>query len=102
MDHAREDMDARNLREQQVEAERVWEALEAALAVDGQALLSDEERAAIEATVAELKQAHAGNDYRALKSTIEKVNRASSEFAARRMNRSIQEALSGHKVEEFN
>jgi molecular chaperone HscA len=101
MEHARDDMDARNLREQQVEAERVLEALDAALAADGEALLSTGERAELEEKMTRVRQAAAGSDLRALKQAIENLNKTSSEFAARRMNASIQKALSGHTLDEF-
>ena len=102
MDHARDDMDARNLREQQVEAERVLEALDAALEVDGDKLLSNEERLALGKEMDNLRHLKEESDERGIKRAIEAVNQASAEFAARRMNASIQHALSGHKVDEFS
>ncbi|SCZ55469.1 Fe-S protein assembly chaperone HscA [Thiohalomonas denitrificans] len=101
MDHAREDMDARNLREQQVEAERILEALEHALEVDGDRLLSSEEREALERSMGIVREAIGENDYSLLKRRTDELNRLSAEFAARRMNASIQEALSGQSVDEF-
>ncbi len=101
MDHARDDMDARALREQQVEAERVIEALEVALAADGDALLSAEERAELEQGMAKLAAAKAGNDSKVIKQAIDALNAQSTEFAARRMNASIQKALSGQDLEKF-
>jgi len=101
MDHARDDMDARNLREQQVEAERVIEALEVALAADGDTLLSSEERADLEQGMAVLSELKQGNDSKAIKRAIDSLNGKSTEFAARRMNASIQKALSGQDLEKF-
>ncbi len=101
MDHARDDMDARNLREQQVEAERVLEALEVALAADGDTLLSAEERAVLDGAMAEVRKVATGNDEKAVRLAVERLNRESAEFAARRMNASIQQALSGHSVDDF-
>jgi molecular chaperone HscA len=103
MEHAREDMDLRQLREQQVEADRVIDALRVALAKDGDKLLSAEERAEIERGMAAVVQAatHSTN-YKEVKQAIDALNRGTTEFAARRMNASIQQALSGHKVEDFN
>jgi molecular chaperone HscA len=101
MSHAREDMDARNLREQQVEAERVLEALEAALAADGKTLLSDEERAVLEASMQRVRELATGSDYKALKAGIGQLNANSTEFASRRMNASIQLALSGRQLDDF-
>ncbi len=101
MDHARDDMDARNLREQQVEAERVLEALEVALAADGDTLLSPEERGDLEQGMAVLREVKQDSDEKAIKRAIDALNAKSTEFAARRMNASIQKALSGQDLEKF-
>lgn len=100
VEHAGDDMLARALREQQVEAERVIEATEHAVEQDG-ALLSAEERLVIEKSIAELRILCAGRDHRAIKSGVEALSRATDEFAARRMNNSIRGALAGHRVDEF-
>jgi len=101
MDHARDDMDARNLREQQVEAERVIEALEVALAADGDTLLSAGERAELELGMARLAEIMQGSNSKAIKQAIDSLNGKSTEFAARRMNASIQKALAGQDLEKF-
>jgi len=101
MEHARDDMDARNLREQQVEAERVIEALEVALAADGDTLLSAEERAELEQGMSALGELKQGSDEKAIKRAIDSLNAKSTEFAARRMNASIQKALSGQDLGKF-
>jgi molecular chaperone HscA len=101
MEHARDDMDARNLREQQVDADRVLEALEVALAMDGDKLLDAAERAAIDAGMAAVREARQGGGYRLLKRQLDELNKLTAEFAARRMNASIQAALSGRAVDEF-
>lgn len=100
IERAGDDMAARALREQQVEAERVIEATEQALAKDG-GLLDAAERAAIDAAIAELRRLCAGTDHRAIKGGIDALARATDEFAARRMDNSIRSALKGHKVNEF-
>jgi molecular chaperone HscA len=101
MAHARDDMNARNLREQQVEAERVLEALEVALAADGDTLLSAEERADLEQGMAQLREVKQGSEEKAIKQAIDALNAKSTEFAARRMNASIQKALSGQDLDKF-
>ncbi len=101
MEHAADDVAARRLREQQVEAERVLEALAAALAQDG-SLLDKAEREAIDVAASRLQLARDGNDAAAIKQAMTELDRASTEFVARRMNGSIKKALSGHKVEEFD
>jgi len=98
--HAEEDVAARMLREQQVEADRVLEALTAALAQDG-GLLSNEERTTIDVAMQNLQTARQGNDDRAIKKAIDEADKASADFAARRMDQSIKQALTGHTLEEF-
>ena len=100
LDHAREDVDARNLREQQVEADRVLEALAQALGKDG-LLLQAEERLLIEQAAGKVVVLRQGRDHRAIRQGIEELERVSQEFAARRMNQSIHKALAGHRVTEF-
>ncbi len=100
VEHAGDDMMARALREQQVEADRVIEATEHALERDG-GLLSDEERTLVEREIDSLRDLRAGSDHRAIKTGIEALARATDEFAARRMDNSIRGALTGHKVDEL-
>ncbi|MFV1973213.1 MAG: Fe-S protein assembly chaperone HscA [Thiohalobacterales bacterium] len=101
MAYAQDDMEQRRLREQQVDAERVLEALEAALAEDGDRLLDAEERKVIDAAAAALQLAGKGSDYQAIKQAIEGVEKASSDYVARRMNDNIRKAMAGHRVDEF-
>ena len=101
MAHAREDMELRRLREQQVEADRVLEALEAALAEDGAELLDAGEREHIDAAAAALRQAREGGDHHAVKAAIEAVEKASAVYVERRMNESIRRAMAGHRIDEF-
>jgi molecular chaperone HscA len=102
MDYAAADKDARRLREEQVDAERVLEALHAALAADGAQLLDEVERGAIDIAAKALAEQRQGGDYRAIKQAIEAVEEASSAYVERRMNSSIRKAMAGHKVDEFN
>jgi molecular chaperone HscA len=99
--HAADDRDARALAEQQVDADALRGALEAALRQDGD-LLSAGERAQLEAGLESLDRARAARDHRALKAAIEAVNRASEDFAARRMDRAIAGALSGRRIDEVS
>lgn len=94
------DMAARELREQQVEARRLLESIHGAVAADGD-LLEAEERAQIEGLVAQLSSLVTTDDKDAIRTTIEKLSKATEAFAARRMNRSILTALAGHSVEDF-
>jgi len=99
-EHAQADMERRGLAEQQVEAARVIEATEKALLTDG-TLLNDTERAALDSALGALRDAAAGNEVRAIKLQLEAFNRASNEFASRRMDKSIRSALAGHKIDEL-
>ncbi len=99
-EHAQNDMELRGLKEQQVEAARVIEATEQALAQDG-ALLSEAERRELDAAIAALRAASEGSEARAIKIQLEVFNRASNEFASRRMDKSIRGALAGQKIDEI-
>ncbi|WP_018410258.1 Fe-S protein assembly chaperone HscA [Methyloversatilis thermotolerans] len=99
-EHAQEDMKARALAEQRVEAQRLHDATVAALLADGD-LLDTSERAVVDASLAALATAVKGEDVAALKQAINDAGRATDEFAARRMNRSIQRALAGRSVESL-
>ena len=101
MSHTEDDMESRRLREEQVEADRVLEALRAALAADGDSLLDSEERHAIESAAEALAGVRNGTDYRAIKQAIKTVEQASAGYVERRMNSSIREAMAGHSVDEF-
>jgi molecular chaperone HscA len=96
-EHAREDMHARALAEQRVDGQRLIEATRSALAVDA-GLLSSEEKAAIEAAMQKLEKLLPGTDHRAIKQAVEALNRATDEFAARRMDEGIKRALAGRKI----
>ncbi len=99
-ENAREDMELRGLREQQVEAERVVEATMKALAADGD-LLNTNERAELDAAIASLRATAEGQDSRAIKIQLEAFNRASNEFASRRMDKSIRQALAGQRIDDL-
>ncbi len=100
--HARDDMQARALREQQVEADRMIEDLLAALYKDGDSLLDVEERQCLRVAVEELRELReATTEHRLLARQIESVAKASEEFAARRMDASIKTALAGQTLDEI-
>lgn len=101
MSRAGEDLQARRLREQQVEARRTLEALRAALARDGDALLDATERGRVEDSLSHLESSAAGDDPEAIKVATEDLEKACDFYVERRMNRSIHDAMARHKVEEF-
>jgi molecular chaperone HscA len=97
---AGDDMKMRALREQQIEADRLVEATQAALAADGD-LLSAHERAAVEAQIAKLRAIRDGSDTQAIRKAIEALAAGTEAFAARRMDRSIAQALTGRRLDEI-
>lgn len=101
IDHAQEDMESRRLREQQVEAQRVIEALTSALADDGDALLNDDERQQVEAALSVLAETAEGSSHLAIKQSIESLEKACEFYVERRMNSSVSQAMSGHSIDEF-
>jgi len=101
MEHAAEDMAARMLREQQVEADRVVEALDAALAKDGDELLTAQEKAVILDARQQLIEARQGSDTAAIKAAIKTVEKRAETYVERRMNSNIRQAMAGHNVEDF-
>lgn len=100
-DYEAADKDARSLLDQQVEADRILEAVKIALVKDGDRLLSLEERTKLKAVMQTLKEVRKGSDARVIKTHIEQLVQESNDFAARRMNDGIRVALSGHCVDEF-
>ena len=100
IEHAEGDVGARMLREQQVEAERVLEALEAALADDGD-LLDADERSEVDIAAEKLSALSKSTELRAIKDAIAEVDKVAATFVARRMDGNIKKALAGHNVNEF-
>ena len=97
-EHAGEDKAQRALREAQVDAEQLLEAVSAALKQDG-ALLNAGELADIEAHMQQVRATM--QDGGALKTAVEALNKATENFAARRMDQSVRTALKGHRLEEL-
>ena len=99
--HAREDMQARALREQQTEAAQILEAVENAMQQDGDALLDAASQARIRGSMDALSAVLPGNDHQAIKRAVEALNLATTEFAQRRMDQSVKNALTGHKLSDL-
>jgi len=99
--HAEDDVQARKLREEQVEAARVIEDLTHALKEHGKQLLSAEQIATIEGALNTLKDASQSGHIDKIREKIKQLDEDTQEFAAKRMNLSIQQALVGHKVTEI-
>lgn len=101
-EHAQHDIQLRALREQQVEAQRVIEALLSALNTDGNELLSSEEYQQLEDAVKVLAGLAEQQDADSIKQQIDHISVLSEEFAARRMDASINKALTGHTLDELD
>ena len=99
--HADEDVQARALSEQRVEAARMIEALQAALAKDGGTLLADDERAIIDRAMKSLEAIAQGEAHLKIKEAIARLSTVTEDFAARRMDRSVADALRGKKLEDL-
>jgi len=97
--HARDDNEQRQLRIQQVEAGRLLEAVKNALAIDGERLLCQQESAAITQKMTELDYAMKNSDVIVIKRACDALNKASENFAAKRMDASIHTALVGQRVD---
>ncbi|EOE0523274.1 Fe-S protein assembly chaperone HscA [Providencia stuartii] len=100
MANAQDDLNARRLAEQKVEAARVLESLTSALEQDANLLTPDEE-SAIDNAVNILIEAVEGTDPTAIENAIKQLDKQSQGFAARRMDASIRQALSGQSVDEI-
>lgn len=99
--HAKDDMAARNLAEAKVDGRRLLEATRSALAEDGEALLNPAERAAIDALMRALDEALNGEDLEAIRRATDALNKGTVEFAARRMDMRVKQALKGRRLEEI-
>ena len=98
--HASDDAFRRALREAQVEAQRLVEAVQSALKDDAH-LLSTLERAHVDSCLAKLQTVLIGDDRRAIDMAMDALSKGTAEFAARRMNQSVKRALAGRKMEEM-
>jgi molecular chaperone HscA len=96
-EHAKEDVHARALAEYRVDAQRLLDATRSALAADRE-LLQPHELQAIESAARALEEALPRSDPRAVKQATDALNRATEEFAGRRMDEGIRRALAGKKI----
>jgi molecular chaperone HscA len=99
--YAGDDKVARQLREHQVDGERLLEAVQAALDADGERLLDDEERMVIGLQMDELRALVKGNDGPAIEQQTKLLSQVTDAFAARRMNNAVKDALSGRNLNEI-
>ena len=101
LEHAEDDMHSRSLREQQVEADRVIEALDSALAVDADQLLSAQEKSQILEARQVLVEVKSSSDKDKIKQSIKQLEAVCEDYVARRMNSNIKNAMQGHSIEEY-
>lgn len=98
--HAKDDMQARALREQETEAYQLLDAVQQALTQDGE-LLDLVQRAHIESQMDALKEALQSLDYMVIKRAIVGLNEATVSFAQLRMDKSVKRALAGKNISEL-
>ena len=96
---AESDMQARKLREEQVEAKRLLESTASALTQDGD-LLSPEEQSEIDRLARAVGSAINGTDADVIHKAVEALSKGTEAFAERRMDRSIRAALAGRSVND--
>ncbi len=97
---AKEDIQARQLHEMQVEAKRTLEAIDSALEKD-KGLLDDSMIKMILQARAELEKNSESNDEKAIKTAIDHLEKVSEKFVEIRMNSTVMKAMKGHNVDEF-
>ena len=99
--NASDDKVARVLREQQIDAQRLLEAVEAALLVDGERLLEADERLAIEAQMQQLRDCMAASDGLAIEQQTKRLTQITDAFAARRLDATVKASLAGRSLDEI-
>ncbi|MGE8408176.1 MAG: Fe-S protein assembly chaperone HscA [Pseudomonas sp.] len=100
-EHAGNDKVARQLREHQVDAERLLEAVQGALDADGERLLDVEERLAIEQQMQDLRDLMSGTDGPAIEQQTRRLSQVTDAFAARRLDSTVKAALAGRNLNEI-
>ena len=100
MNNAGEDMAARARAEAQVEAEGLIAAVSAALALDSD-LLEPSALAHIQALISKLQTNLSSHTAEQIRAATTALAQATDDFAAKRMNRNIQRALTGQSVENL-
>jgi len=101
IDHAEDDMHSRSLREQQVDADRVLEALDSALTVDADQLLSADEKSKIMIARQALVDVKDEANIKDIEQAIKNLEAECEDYVARRMNTNIKNAMQGHSIEEY-
>jgi molecular chaperone DnaK len=100
IEYAEQDFAERQLIEARTESESILTATAKALANPQIAALSAEEGAKIAASVAALKDAAAGSDYKLIRKRIDELNHATEHLAELLMSSAVSAALEGRKLAE--
>ncbi|KPW70098.1 Fe-S protein assembly chaperone protein HscA [Pseudomonas cannabina] len=100
-EYAGDDKVARVLREHQVDAERLLEAVQGALDADGERLLDEEERMVITLQMEELRELMQGTDGYAIEQQTKRLSQVTDAFAARRLDSTVKAALAGRNLNEI-
>ena len=100
MAHTKDDALRRALKEAQVEAQRLIEAVQSALKSDAD-LLSAEQLAKLEGAISRLQIAALGDNRRPITLAMDELEAETNEFAAQRMDKSIRRAFSGKSIEDL-
>ncbi|KTB91532.1 Fe-S protein assembly chaperone HscA [Pseudomonas syringae] len=100
-EYAGDDKVARVLREHQVDAERLLEAVQGALDADGERLLDEEERLVINLQMNELRELMQGTDGYAIEQQTKRLSQVTDAFAARRLDSTVKAALAGRNLNEI-
>ena len=100
-DNAAHDKQARALQEQRVDAERLLETVRSALRADAEALLTQDERELIEQRLSALETVRKAEDVNAIARHVQRLNHATNEFAARRLDATVKTALAGRQLNEM-
>jgi len=98
MSHTKDDALRRALKEAQVEAQRLIEAVQSALKSDGE-LLTPEQGAKVEAAIVRLQAAALGENRRDISQAMDEVEVVTRDFAAKRMDKSIRRAFAGKSID---
>ena len=99
--HVKDDALRRALKESQVEAQRLIEAVRSALKADSELLAADE-LARVESGIVRLQSASLAENRRQIVLAMDDLEAETKEFAARRMDKSIRRALAGRNISELD
>ena len=100
-DYAKDDIVARSLTEVRVEATRMIEALQNAIAEDGERLLQPFDIDLLQQAISNLQEVSESTDAEVINEGVEMLGKASENFAALRMDAAVRKAFAGHKLDEL-